>query len=132
MSRPPELLGNRQNWRLVNRRLAWSGQQDLNLPQVIVIAQFGSDKQPDRWRKSRPNRAEILTVLRHGAVRGPSTLPTEGPPDPQNGSVGAVGRATEAEVQSFLARTFEIYREASSNVPSRGKARRAASMGGER
>jgi hypothetical protein len=41
----------------------WSGQQDLNLRQVVVITQYDSDKQPRCRRGSQPKPAEILTTL---------------------------------------------------------------------
>jgi hypothetical protein len=49
---------------------------------------------------------------------GLATQPPDRPPDPGNGSPGAVGTATGAEVQSVLQRTTEIYRKPVSIVQS--------------
>jgi hypothetical protein len=89
----------------------------LNLPQAIVIAQYDSDKAPQNRCRGGAKRAEFLTFRRGGSPatvntrRDAATQPLERPPDPENGSPGAVGTATEAEVQSALARTIKIYPE---------------------
>ena len=101
----------------------WSGQQDLNLRQLFVIAQCDSDKPPQNGYRGGSTRAEFLTFRRrsraavttrpHGA-----TQPPERPPDPGNGGPGAVATATGAEVQNVLLRTNETYREPDLNVQS--------------
>jgi hypothetical protein len=102
----------------------WSGQQDSNLPQLIVITQYDSDQQLHRRSGGAPKWAEVLTFLRHIGRRDKklsgerATQPPDLPPDPGNGRPGAVATATGADVKSALERATEIYRNSDFVVQS--------------
>jgi hypothetical protein len=113
----------------------WSGQQDLNLRQVIVITQYDSDKAPHNRCRGGTKRAEFLTFRRRGSPaavntrRHAATQAPERPPDPENGSPGAVGRQPRRKSKALRQ---EQLKSTASLVQSRVEAARAASMGGER
>src|SRR5262245_20977617 len=83
----------------------WSGQQDSNLPQLIVVTQYDSDQQLHLRAGGPPEWAEVLTFLRR-ASRCDKEV-SDRLPDPGNGCGSAVTTSTGAEIHGVDEKAIE-------------------------